>query len=141
MRTIKFRGKRKDNGEWIFGHLCDYMRGQSFCIMPDSYFATTDFGEEDDNGDVVLQTGMAIGEWFTVIPETIGQFTGLLDKNGKEIYDGDIIKAPHDFGPGGFADRIFCVHFHLQLGYQWNYWLMDKAELIGNKHDNPELLK
>ena len=71
----------------------------------------------------------------------IMQYTGLKDKNAKEIYEDDIFKAPHDYGPGGFKEQIGRVIFHEALGYQWNYWDFDKLEIIGNFHENPELLE
>jgi len=72
----------------------------------------------------------------------IMQYTGLKDKNGKEIYEGDIVKARHDFGPGGFEERQFTVYFNEDIGgYQWAYWLMDTSEIIGNIYEHPELLE
>lgn len=69
------------------------------------------------------------------------QYTGLKDKNGVEIYEDDIFVAPHDFGPGGFVDRKAVVKFHETKGYQWEYWLVDQLEIIGNIYENPNLLE
>ena len=68
------------------------------------------------------------------------QYTGMKDKNGVEIYEGDIIEGSHDFGPGGFVRRKDQVSFHPELGYLWDYWVLPTLEVIGNVHENPELL-
>jgi hypothetical protein len=81
---------------------------------------------------------------YSGVREGIEQYTGLHDKNGKEIYEGDIIKCWLDFGPGGESQRICKVYIN---GYksgpmmEWNYEENYLPEVIGNIHENPELLK
>jgi uncharacterized phage protein (TIGR01671 family) len=123
MRDIKFRGKSFDNGEWVYG---DYHKraGGVHCIIK---------MEPDENGKVVYVV-------HQVAPDTIGQFTGLHDKNGKEIYEGDIVR----YDMGGECEVSYCVGggfagFDLSPAFHNGHQLTD-VEVIGNIHDNPELL-
>lgn len=71
----------------------------------------------------------------------IQQYTGLKDKNGNEIFEGDVIRGMHDFGPAGFHSVTCSVRWNNEVGYQWNYWDLSTIEVIGNIFENPELKK
>ena len=127
MRVIKFRGQKLSNGEWVYGSLV-----YSKDIEPAIYFQT-------GNGSVETM------DWVYVKQETVGQFTSLYDMNGKEIYEGDILivhetdwKIEVRFVRGVFA---FFWNGDLDDECTINDPTQEWAEVIGNIHDNPTLLK
>ena len=128
MREIKFRAW--DGMKMITPY--SVRAGKAFVIKPCN---------RDDK--VISEDGVNYYcNWDIDVPTDfpLMQYTGLKDKNGVEIYEGDIVEAPHDFGPGGFSSRRFSVFFDMENGYQWQYWLMNEALVIGNIHETPELL-
>ena len=125
MRKILFRGKRVANGEWEFG---------SF-VSPN--MITAPMGEEIYGSDVVD-------------PETVGQYTGLTDKNGEKIFEGDIIEVDRIYDTPQPRPRRFEVEWEESSGFfpltvcrdGGDYFIdTDYCKIIGNIHDNPELLE
>lgn len=138
MREIKFRGKRLDNGNWVYGDLRQENSGRKVIM--------TNLNTWGDNADDIEP----YGEDVYVNTDTVGQFTGLYDKNGKEIYEGDIILEDKDptimeivFRDGIFFASIGNTHGENRFMNCALRVILDrrKTHIIGNIHDNPELLK
>lgn len=148
MREILFRGKRKDNAEWIEGYLVKLGR-ESFSD-PERYGICNKAVPLGGSG---VFYNLKIDE---IIPETVGEFTGMTDKNGTEIFEGDIIQTkpnykllikygeyiPNDFCQFKYKDRksfgLFATDGKDDFQMSNHSYLF---EVIGNIHDNPELLK
>ena len=141
MREIKFRGKRKDTGKWVFGSLVNSLYKHEDTGEPVTHIVTT------DNCDSCFNTCDSDEEYFAcedcfveVDPATVGQYIGLKDKNGREIYEGDIIFRPNEVGRIEFSeDGSFLIRFPHHLARLNATW--EPIEVIGNIHDNPELLE
>lgn len=146
-RILKFRGKRFDNGEWVVGSLLSI---EDTCFIIEGGDFDFDYRTE------------AHAFWFDctekeVDPDTVSQFTGLYDKSGKEIYEGDILRSPlgnivvvkfgykehivkHDIFTDSFAAYGWIVE-NVKNGitdFLDNEFL--QGEVIGNIHDNPSLI-
>ena len=147
-REILFRAKRVDNGEWVIGSLVD-AKGKAYIIVS--------VETECLDGK---NTDLYATEWYEVLPDTICQYTGLTDENGKMIWENDIFKcysldkyAPIKYGTYqiGFNSRLITnVGFYadwsedsfLKLRKDLGYWVnVEEIEIIGNIFDNPELLE
>lgn len=143
MREILFRGKRCDNGEWAEG-----------------FYARADhhWHKNGMHKDWIICGASANGGWFAlhnkyaVKTGSVGQFTGLTDKNGKKIFDGDIVRSYDPDYPDSKMDcGIGQVEFYAGLWYvsgEVHNSLYDlsticckELEVIGNIHDDPELLE
>lgn len=143
MRVILFRGKRVDNGEWIEGL----------------------YAQSGEKKYILIDNDIAVGylAMKEVNPDTIGQYTGLTDKNGKKIFEGDIVKNEWCFIKGNSIVRFGeyksldssndyqCGHLGFYLEHISDFdkrivrrdimYFANKCEIIGNIHDNPELVK
>lgn len=135
MREILFRGRRIDGGEWLYGHYV-HQYGADMIYLPD--------GVDREYGF----------DYYHIDKETVGQYTGLMDRNGKKIFEGDIIKRTErgtvfevgfDYGAFGTVERYpKTLHFtdDVFAFSDDSYGIMPERdyEIIGNIHDNPELL-
>lgn len=133
MREIKFRGKRLDNGEWEHGDLVRF--GQK-CYTPCkcTIIPGTALGS-DPLCKILLD--------YEVDPATVSQYTGLKDKNGREIYDGDILLDESGvYAVVGYSMGAFYVDFGEGFDLQYfTYSIHEICEVVGNIYDDPELLK
>ena len=151
MREILFRGKQTDNGEWIEGAYSPFH---------------LNFGEREEKPHIIIISDDEDidGLWCEVIPETVGQYTGLTDKNGKRIFEGDIVRATIERAERCQSPRIEngvigydCIGMIGLILYKdkngenvWSDFFNELSlsgliedyyfEIIGNIHDNPELL-
>lgn len=142
MREILFRGKRKDGNEWVEG----YYSIATICTISNTYLAPVIWK---------CPHGIYDTRHYEILPETRGMYTGLTDKNGKKIFEGDIVKdyfenQENEYDYDCFdSGRVFWNHSTSQF-LRTSKWFPDDCaplqehreyEVIGNIHDNPELLE
>lgn len=130
-REIKFRGKRIDNGEWAYGGYGLMPKGDDYvsCIIATEFFEQ----HEDDEHVVCIE----------VVEDTIWQYTGLKDMNGKEIYEGDIVKSTWVIDNGADISENVTVVFNDGSFWEGETLLGDShqsVEIIGNIYEHPHLL-
>jgi len=121
MREILFRGKSKDDGEWVFGYYFYHRKSLT-----------------DNEAHYLVCRLLLEKKKIEVDPSTVGQYTGLNDKNGKKIFEGDIVKWDAEEWGGPYNEVV-----------NWDYELLDSREndwhewcrVIGNIHSNPDLWK
>ena len=139
MREILFRAKRIDNGEWVEGY---FVIGKWYLDEKERYAILPT--------DLCFYPHCEINEWIEIDPETLCQYTGMVDKNGNRIWENDIVSAWSEgkYATGMVKQRIDGLYI-IYPAYQHNeFWGLcpDKnrktnVEVIGNVFDNPELLK
>ena len=161
MREIKFRGYDADTKQWYYGSLWERQE-TTYCFAED-------YNRNPENTQYYILFSQ-MTDWCLpnrqmkadVVKESIGQYTGLKDKNGKEIYEGDIVTNEWCFSPGNSVVRFGaykdshsskdypCGHYGFYLEHPFdNYdvlrhdmmYFADNCEIIGNIYENPDLIK
>lgn len=144
-REILFRGKRTDDGKWVYGHYIKATHHWHSYGVHEDWIAT----------DTVQNGGWCnVRGKYAVLPETVGQYTGLTDKNGKKIFEGDIVEGhchsqwSHrlqrcvvEYDRDGFLARHYVVQGGVERFFSYKVLFSKDVVLIGNIHDNPELMK
>ena len=134
IREVIFRGKRLHDNKWIYGNFVSDCEGNPHIIEPRFFCEDGHHLQYEDNTDTPV----------FIIPETVGQYTGLTDKNGVRIFEGDIVSlVKHD----GLIYKVVYVpcRYELVNSKGVNCFVLDiykseNIEVIGNIYDNPELL-
>jgi len=139
MREIKFRGKRVDGGEWVVGFIELHLIDGDLTKIKQDAFITYDYMDK---------IGKVYRDRFDVIPETVGQFTGFFDDNGKEIYEDDILtqkgywplRIEFQKGIMWVRDLERVRYNNLILNTPIALFDFSGYKIIGNIHDDTELL-
>ena len=160
LEKMKFRGKRVDNNEWVYGHLVKC--GNKYYIIDEPEYKIYDI----ECGDYTSEFDCIEGFIYEVIPETIGLHAHTIDKNNKEIYVGDILfvkESGYQFYPypndgyieinglfivkfelpnnGVFLESIEKVNLHPKHIIEIGMFKQESFEIVGNIYENRELLE
>lgn len=129
MREVLYRGKRIDNGEWVYGGVCQ------------SETWTEILSVKDIAGDSYTPDTSEIIE-YEVVPETVGQYIGLCDVSGVKVFEGDIVEV---YTEDERAQVVFdqeSARYNLEFSTfvaDFDSYYTSEIEVVGNVYDNPEL--
>lgn len=139
MRKFLFRGKTVGaNSKFVYGNLI-YVEG--YCCILERKEDLHPMDEPYLDGEI----GWIDGKATPVRPETVGQFTGLHDKNGRKIFEGDVLKGHNSLHEDRLIHRVVYetngFYYMDEDDVTWHPDNINNVEIIGNIHDNPELME